>query len=162
MQIYEGENFDDAHFDIYDLHAVTGIPARTVHYYVQQGIIPKAVGSGPAARYSYVHAIRLNVMTILKTKGLTLWEIKAFLDGHTIRELYSFANGRDPQGAVYRLGRFIHRANGRPPRGILARFRVRPQFELYVGDRYLARVAVRFEELEKAIDKIIGLDDDLE
>lgn len=151
------EGIDPARFDVYHLYAMTGIAARNVHYYVQRGLIPHSIGSGPAARYTYEHVVRLTVLQKLKKRGMTLREIGVFLDGSTVRELHRIANGVDPRETIDDIRRVLYRPPGSPPPGEepLTRVSIAEGIDLYVGATYVARAAVRRKELVEVIASIL-------
>jgi DNA-binding transcriptional MerR regulator len=156
----DDHDFETQPLDILQLRAVTGVEARQVYYYVQRRLIPRSIGSGPGARWTYNHATRLIVIDILKRRGLSLYEIRAFLDGHTEGEIYHFAKGADTRGGISRLRRFIHRRNPHAP-GEMARMEiVEGGVELFVSDKFLPRAAIRILEIERALDEILEFDDD--
>ena len=63
-------------FDIQELVQRSGVPRRTVYFYVQQGILPPPEGAGLAARYSADHLNRLRLIPVLRAQGLRLDEIR--------------------------------------------------------------------------------------
>lgn len=63
-------------YTIADLEARTGLTARTIRYYVQQGLIPPAHGRGPTATYDESHMLRLQAVEALKEQRLSLSEIR--------------------------------------------------------------------------------------
>jgi len=148
-----------AKFNAFELFAMTGIPARNIYFYVQRGLIPHSIGSGPAARYTYEHAVRLLVLQKLKRRQLTLREIKVFLDGSTVRELHRIANGVDPSGIINDIRRFLYRPPGSPlpDEEPLTCVTIAEEIELYVGAAYVARAAVRGRELVEAITSILDV-----
>ena len=62
--------------DINELVEKSGVPRRTIHFYVQQGLLPPAEGAGLAARYSEEHLLRLAAIPVLRRRGLRLDEIR--------------------------------------------------------------------------------------
>lgn len=156
------EDLVEPRLDIYHLHSMTGIPARRIYYYVQRRLVPKAIGSGPAARYNYEHVIRLKVIDILKERRLFLREIKAFLDGHTVGQLLSIAEGSDPVHSIRKMRRFFNRRAGESYDGAddLTRVEIREGIELFVSPRYLPRAAAQIDELTRALDEILEIDDE--
>jgi DNA-binding transcriptional MerR regulator len=155
------EDLVEPRLDIYHLHAMTGTPARKIYYYVQRRLVPKAIGSGPAARYNYGHVIRLKVIDVLKAKRLLLWEIKAFLDGHTDWELLGISEGSNPERSIAKMRRFFHRRAGESHDGAdnLTRVEIREGIELFVSPRYLPRAAAKVDDLTRALDEILDIDD---
>ena len=67
-------------FDLKSLSAATGVAPRTVHFYVQQGLLPPPVGAGRAARYTAVHRDRLTLIRRLQDQHQPLAEIRKHLD----------------------------------------------------------------------------------
>jgi DNA-binding transcriptional MerR regulator len=64
-------------YSIQELCDQTGLPRRTIHFYIQQGILPPPQGSGLGARYQQDHLIRLKLMPQLRQQGLKLDDIRA-------------------------------------------------------------------------------------
>jgi DNA-binding transcriptional MerR regulator len=65
----------DAEYDLKALCELTGVTPRTVHFYVQQGLIPAAGAPGPGARYWRGHVSRLRLIRLLQKQHLPLVEI---------------------------------------------------------------------------------------
>ena len=61
--------------------------ARTVHFYMQQGLLPAAGIPGPGARYGEGHVGRLRLIRLLKKQHLPLAEIGKRLKGLTDDEV---------------------------------------------------------------------------
>jgi hypothetical protein len=129
------EDLVEPRLDIYHLHSMTGMPARTIYYYVHRRLVPKAIGSGPAARYNY--------------------------DGHTIGELLGFAEGVNPERGIGKMRRFFHRRAGESCDGAdnLTRVEIREGLELFVSPTYLPRAAAKVDDLTRALDEILEIDD---
>ena len=157
------DEFEDdpnpARYDIYYLYATTGVRPRRVYFYIQQRLIPKAIGSGPAARYSYEHVVRLKVLEILKERGLLLREIRIILDGSTVRELHHIAQGRNPKKTIENVRRLTYRSPFSPPsaEGQLTRVAIAEGVELLLGETYVPRAAVRLQALIEAITDILDV-----
>lgn len=64
-----------AEFDIKELCDRAGVTPRTVHFYVQQGLLPPAGAPGPGARYGEGHADRIRLIRLLQRQHLPLAEI---------------------------------------------------------------------------------------
>lgn len=158
MSIWQ-HDFDDPFLDMYNLYLIVGQQPRTIRYYVQLGLIPKATGSGTSARYTLEHVIRLRTVTVLKRRRLTLWQIKAFLDGHSTEELSAFANGADPTFSISQILRYYHPATGEPSAEHTC-VKLADGIELCVALKYLTSVAVRSDDLKRAVRELIRLEDE--
>ena len=66
-------------FDLNDLCQQSGVTARTVRYYVQQGLLPSP-GLGAGARYREGHLARLRLIRRLQAEHLPLAEIRRRLE----------------------------------------------------------------------------------
>src|SRR5262245_7480859 len=66
-------------FDLNDLCEQADVTARTVRYYIQQGLLPSP-GLGSGARYSSAHLTRLRVIRRLQREHLPLAEIRRRLE----------------------------------------------------------------------------------
>lgn len=62
-----------------DLERETGFSARTIRFYITQGLLPPAHGRGPSATYDRTHLLRLQAIRLLKDRRLPLEEIKVEL-----------------------------------------------------------------------------------
>src|SRR5882724_2594478 len=149
---------EEGRYTIRQLLGMTGVEARRVYYYVQRGLIPKAEGSGPAARWTDDHAASLITIGFLKRKGMSLNDIRIFLQGHTAAEIYGLAGRHDIDPAFIRFRRFFHGAPREP--GELARMEIVKGMDLYVSDKFLPRAAVRMHKIERALDEIFEFSDE--
>jgi DNA-binding transcriptional MerR regulator len=70
-----------AEFDLKTLCEKAGVTPRTVHFYVQQGLLPPAGAPGPGARYGEGHILRLKLIRLLQRQHLPLAEISKRLKG---------------------------------------------------------------------------------
>lgn len=66
-------------YDIQALIKQSGIPRRTVYFYIQQGILPPPHGAGLSAYYTDEHLLRLKLIPVLRGQGMRLDEIRAKL-----------------------------------------------------------------------------------
>jgi DNA-binding transcriptional MerR regulator len=87
---------EDAAFDLKDLCERTGVTARTVRYYVQQGLLPSP-GAGLGARYGREHLDRLQLIRRLQKQHLPLAEIRRQLESLDPATLHAL--GAQPVGA---------------------------------------------------------------
>jgi len=62
-------------FSLNELAEETGIPARTVRFYISRGLLPGPAGAGRGATYGRAHLERLREILQLQREGLTLAEI---------------------------------------------------------------------------------------
>ncbi len=74
----------------YDLRALcrsADVTPRTVHFYIQQGLLRPAGSPGPGARYDEGHLLRLRLIRRLQKEHLPLAEIRKRLDAIDDREV---------------------------------------------------------------------------
>ncbi|MCX6068015.1 MAG: MerR family transcriptional regulator [Chloroflexi bacterium] len=91
-------------YSIQELSDQTGLPRRTIHFYVQQGLLPPPVGAGVGTRYFENHLFCLRLIPLLKRKGLKLDEIRARLkdlDESDLRALYDQINEPAPPAPAF-------------------------------------------------------------
>lgn len=67
-------------YSLADLTKLTGVSARTVRYYIAQGLLPAPTSAGSSARYSEIHLDRLRVIKRLQASHLPLAEIRRRLE----------------------------------------------------------------------------------
>ena len=63
-------------YEITELEEETGIPARTIRYYISRGLLAPAYGRGPSATYDLGHLLRLRLISRLKDERHPLDEIR--------------------------------------------------------------------------------------
>lgn len=68
-------------YTLAELEALTGIPARTIRYYIAQGLVPSPGRDGPASRYAESTLQRLRLIARLRDAHLPLAAIRARLAG---------------------------------------------------------------------------------
>jgi len=73
--------------DLKTLCDLTGVSARTVYFYIQQGLLPPPESAGRGARYTEVHRDRLRLIKQLQDQHLPLAEIRKQIEGLTGNEL---------------------------------------------------------------------------
>lgn len=79
---------DDHIFSIQELTDQTGISRRTIHFYVQQGLLPPPSGAGLGATYHETHLLRLQLIPLLRQKGMRLDEIREQFQSLKLADLY--------------------------------------------------------------------------
>lgn len=82
-------------YSISSLEKITGVPRRTIHYYVKEKLLPRPDGRGPSARYSENHRRRLRLITLMKQAT------HLRLEG--IREAMEFMSEPEMEAQVARL-----------------------------------------------------------
>jgi DNA-binding transcriptional MerR regulator len=79
-----------AEYTISELVSLSGVNRRNVHFYVQQGLLPRPLGAGLAARYDDEHLLCLRAIPVLRSRGLRLDEIRERLAGADARSIEAF------------------------------------------------------------------------
>ncbi|KDB50436.1 MerR family transcriptional regulator [Sphaerotilus natans subsp. natans DSM 6575] len=74
---------DAASHTLAELCALVDLPARTVRYYMQLGLVDRPVGETRAARYGARHLEQLLQIRRWSAAGLSLERIRALLQGET-------------------------------------------------------------------------------
>lgn len=83
-------------FSLADLCDLADVTPRTVRFYIAQGLLPPASGSGPAARYEDGHLHRLRLIRRLQKEHLPLVEIRRRLDALTDLDVERLASEPAP------------------------------------------------------------------
>ena len=68
----------EAQFSLEDLCKATGLPQRTVRYYIQTGLIERPEGAGRGAFYGQRHLDQLLLVVACQRKGMSLDAIREF------------------------------------------------------------------------------------
>jgi DNA-binding transcriptional MerR regulator len=76
---------------ISELSALSGLPVRTIRYYLAQGLIPAAGMEGPATRYPEATLARLRLIARLRDTHLPLAEIRKQLQAISDAEALALA-----------------------------------------------------------------------
>ena len=80
---------------IEDLEKYSGLPIRTLHYYMQEGLLPGPDKRGKYASYSQEHLDRLDLILILKEMHLPLREIRSLFDSLTPAEIQHYRDDQE-------------------------------------------------------------------
>jgi DNA-binding transcriptional MerR regulator len=131
-------------FSIAEVEDLTGLTARTVRFYITEGIIPPAHGRGPSAKYDRNQVMRLRLVQQFKSERLPLGEIKNQLNDLTDRQVASILNAdAEPIGESWR------------------RIPLHPDIELHVrsksmpeGSELEETVAVILEQVRPLIERM--------
>jgi len=105
-------------FDLNDLCQQSGVTARTVRYYVQQGLLPSP-GLGAGARYGAGHLARLRLIRRLQSEHLPLAEIRRrieALDDDAVQTLLESHAGSDGTATTSAVD-YVREVLGGPPTG---------------------------------------------
>ncbi|MEJ5226824.1 MerR family transcriptional regulator [Thermodesulfovibrio sp.] len=78
--LYNLNEMIEKRYTIGELERLTKTNRRTIHFYVQMGLIPRPDSRGGAASYSEEALVRLNLIRELKKQRLTLNEIREFFE----------------------------------------------------------------------------------
>ena len=62
-------------FNLVELSEVSGVPARTIRFYIAKGLLPPPLVGGRAARYGEEHLKELERIKTLQRQGQTLAQI---------------------------------------------------------------------------------------
>ncbi len=87
---------------INELSALSGLPVRTIRYYLAQGLIPAAGKEGPATRYPDATLARLRLIAKLRDAHQPLAEIRkrlALLSDAEVLELMATPDEPEPEPA---------------------------------------------------------------
>jgi DNA-binding transcriptional MerR regulator len=126
-------------YTIQELEEETGIPARTIRYYITRGLLAPAYGRGPSARYDLGHLLRLRLIDRLKNQRLSLDEIRERLGDLSDADIEALLNVQKG-----------------PPQERWRRYQLHPDIELHVRERtHLGQEPDR--DFEEAVDLILGL-----
>ena len=78
-----------------DLVNMSGLPMRTVRFYIQEGLLPGPDSRGKNARYTEEHLERLEWIQRLKEHHRPLREIRVVLNNMTPGEIKALLDGQD-------------------------------------------------------------------
>jgi DNA-binding transcriptional MerR regulator len=141
----------DTILSIQDLSDQTGLPRRTIHFYIQQELLPPAQGSGLGAFYQREHLVRLKLIPILRQQGLRLDDIRQKFNALSAAELEDLLakSENSPHPPLP--------APGVPPPGTVAapyQAYTLPYGLILLAPQALpAEVQIRFEKLVKTIQR---------
>jgi DNA-binding transcriptional MerR regulator len=82
-----------------ELTEATGVSARTVRFYIGEGLLPPPANQGPKAAYSRIHLDRLKLIERLKASYLPLKEIRRQLDELGDAEIHRMASAAEAESS---------------------------------------------------------------
>jgi DNA-binding transcriptional MerR regulator len=119
-----------------DLEKQTGLSARTIRFYITQGLLPSARGRGVGATYGPTHLLRLKMIDVLKASHTPLDVIRQRLEGLSDSELAAMLQ-----------------VETAPPEDRWRRVTLHPDLELHVRER---GGRGRDYQFEKVVETIVG------
>jgi len=130
-----GQSAEPYRYTMADLERETGINARTIRYYITEGLLPSARGRGVGATYGPTHLLRLKAIALLKERHIPLDQIRQQLS--TMRE---------PDLAA------MLQVETAPPEDRWRRVQLHPDLELHVRER---GGRGRDYQFDKVVDTIV-------
>jgi DNA-binding transcriptional MerR regulator len=76
-------------YNVDTLAKKAGVTRRTIHYYVQRGLLPRPHGGGRGFYYTEAHLQRLKLIQKWREQGVPLENMKEFLSGASSRPIPS-------------------------------------------------------------------------
>ena len=92
---------DAGSYDLNELCRRGGVTARTVRFYIQQGLLPPPSQMGPGARYGDEHLNRLRLIRRLQRRHLPLAEIRRQFENMDESEVATLAVGNGDSASDY-------------------------------------------------------------
>jgi DNA-binding transcriptional MerR regulator len=118
-----------------DLEAQSGLPGRTIRYYITQGLLPAARVRGVGATYGPTHLLRLKAIGLLKKENTPLEQIRQRLQDMRDTELAAMLE-----------------VETAPPEDRWRRVHLHPDLELHIRER---GGRSRDYTFEKVVDLIV-------
>ena len=109
---------DPYRYTMADLEEQTGLSARTIRFYITEGLLPPARGRGVGATYSPAHLLRLKAIELLKKDNTPLQQIRQRLQDMRDTELAAMLE-----------------VETAPPEDRWRRVMLHPDLELHVRER---------------------------
>lgn len=160
---------DSPRFGLEELGKKSGLPPRTIRYYIAEGLVPAPVRRGPASYYREDHLNRLLLIRKYQAEGLPLDLIRRRLSRLGVRDAQQEAGGAAPDRlslheAANPALDYIrtlkaaapHRAAATHPVDFWVRTRLSPDVELNVKEPLDAERRRRVERLIDDARKILN------
>jgi len=74
-------------YNVQQILTLSGVPIRSLRYWIRLKLVPKPIGRGRGARYDDRHLNRVRVILALRSKRLSLDAIRAQLASRTDEEI---------------------------------------------------------------------------
>ena len=87
-------------YDLAELAERADVSARTVRYYIQQGLLPAPESRGPGAHYGEEHLDRLRLIRRMQREHLPLAEIRRRLEGLAAGEIRELLARERPRSSA--------------------------------------------------------------
>jgi DNA-binding transcriptional MerR regulator len=117
----------DPRYTLTELADLAGVTARTVRYYISQGLLAVDATPGPGPKYDDTHLARLRLIKRLQAEHLPLAEIRHRLEGLADDDVLALTQEAAPPPAdsaldyIRNLTQPAHRVSEAPPRALLMR-----------------------------------------
>lgn len=161
---------DVPRFDLDELGRRSGLPPRTIRYYISEGLVPAPVRRGPASYYREDHLDRLLLIRKYQAEGLPLDLIRRRLSRLGVRGVHAEAAGgrsdvagatEGGQPALDYIRKLKGRGEGLPDAGAgpwdrWVRTRLSPDVELNVREPLDGERRRRVETLIDEARKILN------
>ena len=108
---------DDALLELGELCEQTGVTARTVRYYIQQGLLASPGQMGPGAKYTQSHLARLLLIRKLQQEHLPLAEIRRRLSNLDDESVVSLVHSPARPGSAADYARSVLGQSGLAGKG---------------------------------------------
>jgi DNA-binding transcriptional MerR regulator len=108
---------DDGLLELAELCEQTGVTARTVRYYIQQGLLASPGQMGPGAKYTPSHLARLLLIRKLQQEHLPLAEIRRRLTNLDDESVLSLVRSPARAGSAADYARSVLGQSARPGKG---------------------------------------------
>jgi DNA-binding transcriptional MerR regulator len=84
-------------YSLNELTEAAGVSARTVRYYIGEGLLPPPIAAGPRSYYTDEHLDRLKLIGQMKQSYLPLREVRRRLNQFSGDQLATLASGHDSE-----------------------------------------------------------------
>jgi DNA-binding transcriptional MerR regulator len=95
-------------YDLQNISTLTGLPIRTIRYYIQKNLVDKPEGARKTASYTQQHLEQLMTVKRLSESGLSLAAIAKVMNGTQINNVHP----SDMQPGQVRAVSFVHISPG--------------------------------------------------